>query len=122
MCIDLKETNILKDMAIDLKKHSEQQYFSLICTFQRSRLSVNEEKDFIYDLIEDKNIKIALGPKSEVLSCNPTKFGEKDELTYRIRIYFILEQFIDTPNNYVWRMLRRESFEFDRGKRYFFKL
>ena len=77
MCIDLKETNILNDMAIDLKKHSEQRYFSLICTVQRSHLSVNEEKDYIYDLIEDKNIKIALGPKSEVLSCNPTKFGKK---------------------------------------------
>ena len=57
MCIDLKETNYLNDSTIDLKKHSEQRYFSLICTVQRSRHSVNNEKDFIYELIEDTNLK-----------------------------------------------------------------
>ena len=122
MCIDLKETNFLNDIAIDLKKHSEQRYFSLICTVQRSRHSLETEKDFVYNLIEDRNMKIVLGPKSEILSSNPTKFGDKNEFTHRFRIYFILDQFVDTPNNYVWRMLRRESFEFDRGKRIFFKL
>ena len=40
MCIDLKETNFLNDIAIDLKKHSEQRYFSLICTVQRPRHSL----------------------------------------------------------------------------------
>ena len=79
-------------------------------------------KDFIYKLMEDRKIKIALGPKSEVLSCNPTKCGEKNELMYRIRIFFILEQSVDTPNNYIWRMWRHDSFEFDHGKWYFFKL
>ena len=103
MCVDLKEANILNDGRIDPKKHSEQRYISLICTVHRSRHSVNFEKILFINWLQIEK-KIALGPKSEVLSCNPTKFGEKNELIYRIRIFFILEQSVDTPNNYIWRI------------------
>ena len=88
MCVNLKEANILNDETLDLRKHSEQRYFLLICTVQRSRHSANFEKECIYELIEDRNIKIkiALGPKSEVLSSKSLerKMNLHTELEYSL--------------------------------------
>ena len=117
---ELKETVPINDNIIDLKKQTEQRFFSLIASAQNSLCNADDEEEFVLDLVI-KNIKIKRA-RADIISARPSKFGKKGEFTYRFHVQIILDNRVTCPNNYVLCNLRRQSFEYDRGKKYFFKL
>ena len=110
----------INENEINLEKHPEQRLVGLIGTVQKSVHTSSWEEDFLGDLLEGeiRCSRIATGN----LSSNPTKNGNGSEFTHQFQIDIILESNVTLPCDYIWRRLRRHSFEYDRGRRIFFKL
>jgi len=117
---ELKLSVSMNDDKIVLKKQTEQRYFSLIATVQRSSWNSDDDEEFLLDLVT-QNIKTNRA-RADILTSRQTKFGKRSEFTYRYHVQMILAKGVSCPNDYVWCNLRRKSFEYDRGKKYIFKL
>ena len=116
---NLKNSVKMDDSLINCRQHSEQRLISLICTVQRSTFTSKFEKHFISDLINEELRFTFL--KISKLTCNPTH-GENDVNTHRFSVRIILKDDVTMPCDYIWRRLRRNSFEYEDDRRLFFKL
>ena len=119
LCVDLRNVSNLNE-SDDLLKYPEQRLFSVAATVQKSSSTSVKEEKFVRDLVETeiRCSRIATGQ----LSSNPTVGGNGREFTHKFQVNIILETSVTLPSDYIWRKLRRNSFEYDRGKRIFFKL
>ena len=81
--------------------------------------SVKEER-FVRNLVEKKIqcSRIATGELSSI----PTVGGNGNEFTHRFNVNVILDSNVTDPSDYICRTLRRGSFQYDRGRRIFFRL
>ena len=100
ICDKLKQLISMEDHLIDLNKHTEQRLVVLVATVQRSLNSVVEEDNFLCQLMESevKCNRIF----TEVLSSNPTRFGEDGEYTHRYTVAILLDPCVRMPNDYIY--------------------
>ena len=120
MCVELRNNISINETEINLQKHPEQRLVCLVGTVQKSLSTSVKEERVVRDLVE-KEIRcsrIAMGE----LSSNATVGGNGSEFTHRFNVNIILDPNVTDPTDYICRTLRRGSYEYDRGKRIFFKL
>ena len=115
---DIKNSVTIDDSLVNCQKHPEQRLISLVGTIQRSSFTSTFEKDFIEELI-DQELRFDL-LKISKLTCNPTH-GTESVFTHRFSIHIILQDNTTMPCDYIWRRLRRDTFEYEDGRRIFFK-
>ena len=120
MCVELRNSVPIVETEIDLQKHPEQRLVCLIGTVQKSLSTSAKEERFVRNLVETeiRCSRIATG----LMSSNPTVGGNGSKFTHRFNVNVILDSNVTDPSDYVCRTLRRSSYEYDRGKRIFFKL
>ena len=120
LCVELRNIITINETEIDLQKHPEQRLVCLEGTVEHSLSTSIKEERFLRNLVETKIrcSRIATGE----LSSNPTINGNGSEFTHRFQVNIILDSNVTLPCDYIWRTLRRDSFEYDRGRKIFFKL
>ena len=116
---NIKKEVSIQDSLINCRKHSEQRLVSLIGTVQHSSYTSKIEKDFMSDLI-DEALRFSL-MKISKLTTKLTHGAEGDLYTHRFSVILILEDNVTMPCDYIWRRLRRDSFEYEDNRRIFFK-
>ena len=116
---DLKSENPMDDQEIDSMKHTEQRFFSLVATVQRSNFTPTFEETFFLKLLA---IELKCTRNGILhLTSNQTRLAENGLFTHRYLVNIILKTDVNMPCDYIWRRLKRDSFEYENGRRIFFK-
>ena len=115
---NLKKSVTMDDSFINCRKHSEQRLVSLVGTVQNSSFTSKFEKEFMSDLI-NKEVRFIL-LKISKLTTKLTHGAKKDLYTHRFSVIIILEDNITKPYDYIWRRLRRNSFDYKDNRRILF--
>ena len=116
---DLKGTISLNDNLIDLKKQTEQRYFSLVATVECSSCNSDDDEEYVLDLIQN-NMKINRA-RADLTTYQQTKFGKRSQFSYQYHVQIILDKRVTCPNRRLCKLLC-QSFEYDRGKKFAFKI